>query len=138
MVGYNDIKASPGVYFHVGRTGTYATTGTVIPWQIERLNVGGGMNIATGVFTAPKAGRYFFGFSSHAQVANTIARMQLNGNIILSGFATGIGDNAPMQATLNLAKGDQISVLLERGSFYEDNKGESLFTGYMLEEDLVF
>jgi len=136
VMGYNDIKASPGVYFHVGRTASYATIGTVIPWQFERLDVGGGMNIATGVFTAPKAGRYYFSFSAHAQVADTVARMQLNGIVILSGFATGMGDNAPIQATLNLVRGDQVSVLLERGSFYEDNLGETFFVGYMLEEDV--
>ena len=51
-VGVVDVKSSP-VYFHVQRNSTYSLANTTIPFQIERLNVGGAMNISSGIFTAP-------------------------------------------------------------------------------------
>jgi hypothetical protein len=61
-IGVVDVKSSP-VYFHVQRNASYSLNGTTIPFQIERLNVGGGMNITSGIFTAPKSGIYFFSFT---------------------------------------------------------------------------
>ena len=63
-VGVVDVKSSP-VYFHVQRNSTYTLNGTTIPFEIERLNIGGGMNINSGIFTAPKTGIYFFSTSKN-------------------------------------------------------------------------
>ena len=60
-IGLVDVKSSP-VYFHVQRNETYNFNGTTIPVQIEKLNVGGGMNITSGILTAPKSGILFFLF----------------------------------------------------------------------------
>ena len=56
------VKTSSGVYFYVGRNSPYPTTKTAIPYEVERLNIGGAMNLASGVFTAPVSGRYQFNF----------------------------------------------------------------------------
>ena len=48
-MGVVDVKSWP-VYFHVQKNQTYTLVGTTIPFQIERLNVGGGMNISSGIF----------------------------------------------------------------------------------------
>ena len=50
-----------GIYFYVQRHGNLpiAENG-VIRFNKERLNIGGAMNISTGVFTAPKTDMYHF------------------------------------------------------------------------------
>ena len=62
LIGYNDVKTSAGVYFSVKRKTTYIIKNTVLPYDDADVNVGGAMNIATGVFTAPTSGRYHFSF----------------------------------------------------------------------------
>ncbi len=61
---------------------------TIIPFQVEILNVGGGMNTATGVFTAPVDGIYYFVFSgikvSSADVS--WAQFQKNGVAVGSSY----------------------------------------------------
>jgi hypothetical protein len=53
-IGYLDVKtAAGGVSFYVQRNTTYLSTGTVIPYQVERLNNGGAMNLTTGVYSLP-------------------------------------------------------------------------------------
>jgi len=52
---------SSGIYFYVQRHGSLpiATNGA-IRFNKERLNMGGAMDISTGVFTVPKTGIYHF------------------------------------------------------------------------------
>ena len=48
-IGYLDVKTSNGVYFSVQRTTSFsATNEAMIPYQLERLNIGRAMNLATG------------------------------------------------------------------------------------------
>jgi hypothetical protein len=50
------------VAFDVYRVSYYQTAGTTIPYEAALYASGGGMSIATGIFTAPVPGAYFFSF----------------------------------------------------------------------------
>ena len=56
-----DVKSFP-VHFYVERNSPFSSSGNTIPFQVERLNMGGAMNLNSGVFIAPKAGIYEFSF----------------------------------------------------------------------------
>ena len=138
-IGYNDIKMAPGVSFYVQRNSTYSSYQTVIPYQIDRLNVGGAMNAATGVFTAPANGRYHFSFKalSDSSGAYNWVFLRVNGVKIANSFARLDGYNMPLVATLQLIKGDTVDVYLYQGSIYDSTDHFTQFSGFLLEEDLV-
>jgi len=135
-----DVKtAAGGVSFYVQRNTTYSSTWTVIPYEVERLNIGGAMNLATGVFTAPVNGRYYFSFKALAWtsgVANAV-RLRVNGAFIGRSWAPTMENNLPMLATLNLNKGDTVDVYLFGGSTYDSSSHYTQFSGFLLEEDLA-
>ena len=116
----------------------YATAGTVIPYEIERSNIGGAMNLATGVFTAPVNGRYFFSFTALSWATNThYLFFRVNGVIIGTSFAPVEMYNMPISATLDLKIGDKVDMWLSSGTL-DDNYGHyTHFSGILLEEDLT-
>ena len=135
-IGYLDVKRSSGVSFYVQRNSTYASAGTVIPYQVTRLNVGGHMNVATGVFIAPVNGRYHFSFTARS-LSSTYVFLRVNGALIASSFALSVNYNLPLVATLQLTKGDTVDVYLYGGSIYDNSAHYTQFSGFLLEEDLV-
>ena len=67
-LGYVDVKSSEsGIYFYVQisnpATAPVPLANGVLRYDHQVSNIGGGMNLKTGVFTAPKAGLYTFSFS---------------------------------------------------------------------------
>lgn len=143
VIGINGIKTSP-VYFYVQRTAGQSANG-VIPFQQSRLNIGGAMNLATGVFTAPRRGTYFFTFTAlhndDSKASKVFAvYLQLNGanigvarNYIEPGSLEDIP--ASLQATLQLNVNDRIT--LYKSSGYLDESGQTThFTGMLLDEEL--
>ena len=137
-VGVVDVKSSP-VYFYVQRRSTYLRTGSTIPFEIVRLNVGGGMNINSGIFTAPKSGIYLFSFTAlKDRPANTL-RVDLyhNLNVITRAEGTGVKGlfTATVSSTLSLKFGDRISLQLVSGRFL--NGGYADFNGILLQEELL-
>ena len=119
-----------------------------MPFEKEYLNLGGGMNLASGVFTAPKAGTYAFFFkgdgyekgSGYAGLGD--ASLQRNGANIAFGHSGIIGatdgySTLSVHATLKLNKGDKITVNHNGGTIYSDSSFDIHYTGFLLDEDLV-
>ena len=140
VIGYNDVKTSSGgVSFYVQRNTGYNSTRTVIPYQVTRLNIGGAMNAATGIFTAPVDGRFYFSFTAlswTSGVANYVY-LRVNGVNIGLSWAPTNNYNMPMSATLQLKRGDRVDAWLHDGSIHDSGPYQfTHFTGFLLEEDL--
>ncbi len=145
-------STSSGIYFYVQRFGNKllpAAKDGVIRFNKERLNIGGAMNISTGVFTVPKAGIYHFsasvakeGYSIDA-IHSLKIYFRVNGNKIgmsgIGGTVAGAPVNIP--PTLKLKKGDRVDLWKENNNgILEYRTGELAhhFTGWLLaEEDLL-
>ena len=120
----------------------YTDKPEVIRFNIERLNIGGALNMTTGVFTAPRPGIYQFSFS-FLKDAYTMSYIQVhlrlnNKNIIGKAFS-GNGfypSLASFQSVLHLKKGDRIELFKKEGTldFHDDFMHH--FSGLLLEEDL--
>jgi hypothetical protein len=100
------------------------------------------MNPSTGIFTAPSPGKYFFGFSGIANSiqGTTAARvdLQLNGVRIAQAYSSTTHDTFAHQSTLELNKGDQITLFLAVGAIHDSGAYYSNFVGWLVEEDDVF
>ena len=137
-IGYVSIKTSEGVYFYVGRYTNYGSTNSVINYQREVFNIGGAMNLTSGVFTAPVSGWYQFNFVAKAYADRTYVHLSLNGVFISTGQGWGQYDNVAMTATVYLRKNDRVDTWLYRGEIEDvSNTYYTQFTGILLEEDLV-
>jgi len=141
LIGYNDVKTSAGVYFSVKRKTTYIIKNTVLPYDDADVNVGGAMNIATGVFTAPTSGRYYFSFHGlNCDAKNVWVRLRLNGNGTSIAAAISKYDSLSTSTYLNLKIGDQVDTYLADGQICdatEFNQRYTVFSGMLLEQDLV-
>ena len=135
---------SSGIYFYVQRYGILpAAPNGVIRFNKERLNVGGAMNISTGVFIVPKAGIYHFsvtiakeGYSFDA----ILIYFRVNGNKVgvASVGAAVTGAPATLQPTLKLKKGDRVDLWKDNSlGTLEYRTGELIhhFSGWLLVEE---
>ena len=138
-IGYLDVKTSSGVSFYVQRQTDYSSIGSVITYEVEKLNVGGAMNLATGVFTAPVNGRYHFSFTARAYSPDAYNNvyLRLNGVNIGLSFAPSYNYNLPLVGTFQLKRGDTVDVYLYQGSIGDSVQHHTQFSGFLLEEDLV-
>ena len=145
-----DVKSSP-VYFYVMMGfDSFNITNTPIPFDQEKLNVGGAMNLNTGKFTAPRDGTYSFSFTGLVHLPATSTKsnvnvwMYLNGNFVGSGWADEVGtigqyETFSFQSTFNLQTGDEIWLQIDQMSTgtYLFGYQYTHFSGYLLEEKLA-
>jgi hypothetical protein len=151
-IGFADIKSAP-VHFYVQRNSPFNAMFTPIPFDLALVNEGNAMDLASGKFTAPRPGIYFFSFAGTARLESSsssvdfYSRLYLNGNVI--GSSNVYEYNGPvhqyspltLQSTLNLKKGDGVWVTIDyTGSstyLYDDMYYHyTHFTGFMLEEEI--
>jgi len=143
-LGHLNVKSfSDGIYFTAGRYGSLPTAENgVIRYNKELLNIGGAMDLSTGIFTVPKAGIYYLSFSINKEgftFDNIYIYLRLNGNKI--GFSSvGVGfftAPATIQSTLKLKKGDRIDLWkTSSGTLgYQSTEPCHFFTGFLLKED---
>jgi len=114
----------------------------VVRFNIERLNIGKALNMATGVFKAPKPGIYQFAFSllkdaytmSYIQV-----HLRLNNKTVIGKAFSGNGFYSSMvsfQSVIRLKKGDRIDLFKKEGTIDYHEEYLHHFSGLLLEEDL--
>ncbi|XP_046646354.1 uncharacterized protein LOC124336548 [Daphnia pulicaria] len=150
-IGFADVKSAP-VHFYVQRNDSFSTIGSAIPFNLALVNEGNAMDLASGIFTAPRPGIYFFSFAGRGRLLSSSyswfdSNFYLNGNLIgRSGISEG---NTPidqynpltLQSTLKLKKGDQLWVTIDYlGSssyLFDDSSHFTHFTGFMLEEEIA-
>lgn len=153
-IGFVDVKSVPN-YFYVQLYGDWTTPNTPIPFRKELLNVGGGMNGTSGIFTAPVNGKYFFSLSGIVQMVGSPTSpsepnprtREFDVDIFKNGIAIGSSltdeanvstqfENYSLQSTLDLLNGDQIWLEIRNsssiGAVYMYNGCH--FTGFMLEQ----
>jgi hypothetical protein len=106
------------------------------------------MDLSTGKFTALVPGTYFFSFTGHAQFPTSSSLLSLGVGLYLNGNFIGWGyveeyNTLTLQSTLNLQKGDeiwlQITLISDSVSLLDDGRNcWTHFTGYILEEEMIF
>jgi len=148
--GFVDIKSSP-VHFFVVRTSDWNTPNTIMPFEAEYLNLGGGMNSARGVFTAPKAGIYAFSFKGMGYCSSKSffagygsVVLQRNGANVARGYSefgcavtSSTHSTISVHGTLKLDVGDTVSIYHITGTIFSNVNIHTQFTGSLLEENLV-
>ena len=143
LVGDVDVKTK-SVHFYVQRNTTFSTGSAVIPWEVEILNEGAAMDLASGSFTAPVPGIYHFNFSGlkddSALYLN--AHLQVNGATIAaagtnSDSQLGTFNSYSLSASLRLKIGDRVSMFNSgNGALFYMNTRKTHFTGWLVEQDL--
>ena len=113
------------------------------------------MNLTSGIFTAPRAGTYFFSFIGMASFPySSSTALYLEVDLYLNGYSIGSGrveepntanlqwSPLVVQSTLNMKASDRVWVqIVERFpmdvSLFDDKNHYTHFTGWMLEEDFA-
>ncbi len=132
---------STSVHFYVQRQSDFEEN-TIIPFEVERLNVGRALELSTGIFTAPVSGIYHFGFSclKHSKFPYTDILLQLNGvNVGIATSNTEAGrafSTISLHASLKLKKGDRVNLYKENGALRDSGSHYTHFLGWLMEEDL--
>lgn len=140
IIGVVDVK-SMAVYFNAQMTKSYSTLDTGVPFDVINPNEGNALS-ASGEFTAPTPGKYYFAYSGIGDDSDTVVRVALEIRTA-GGDWTAIGEafgQAPLNtftlhSTLDLLKGDQVRLLLKEGVIFEEGASYTNFVGWLIEEN---
>ena len=126
--------AECGIYFNVEKNSSYSSNQKVILYDVEWLNIGGAMNLTTGVFTAPVNGIYQFTvFIS----SSTQTFLRVNKEKFATSYSSIHEHNIPIVAIIKLEKNDQVDTWLDSGAaILDDAHHHTQFSGILLHEDV--
>ena len=139
--GSTNVKWTP-VYFYVQRNREFSRENSIITFNEERLNLGGAMNINTGVFTAQRSGTYFFSFAYMKDNQSKSILIFIRKNRENVGAAhverlTNTMFQSSLFVTLKLKLGDTVDLFqIRNGNMFDDASHYTHFTGWLMEEDL--
>ncbi|XP_020504478.2 caprin-2 [Labrus bergylta] len=113
------------------------TTDTTLIYKTVITNIGNAYNAATGIFTAPVAGVYYFTIFFHAGWKHkTSLHLYKNSEVKLStsdeDTVTNRTDNGGNAGYLHLQQGDQVYVRLFKNSHVWGNGGYTTFSGSLV------
>jgi len=110
---------------------------------LVRLNEGGAMNLASGIFTVPVTGLYHFEFSGNKE-SSTIGLhidLQVKGENVgrsATHYSTsGSYGSVSLTAFLRLKANDRVNLYNAYGTLFDDVKHHTHFIGWLVEEDLM-
>lgn len=120
-------------FFSFRRGSSFTAIGTPITYDVIDANVGGTVNASSGVFTAPRAGYYYFSFQGVKDPSGNalLVAMYKNGARVTTSYGIAV-PYAPLsiQSAQILKVGETVSFqLIGTGSLYDD--GSAYFTRFI-------
>lgn len=140
-IGNVEVKTK-SVYFHVFRNTSFSSDQTTVPFEIERINVGGAMDLKTGIFTAPLPGTYrfqFYGLKNESNVCLGVY-LQVNGVNVHYSFSSKISLFVPISLSsfVQLKVGDKVNVRIGIcGELFDNHLHFTHFSGWLVEENFI-
>lgn len=119
-----------------GQVGPFAS-GTTLIYKKVLSNFGQAYNSATGIFTAPVKGMYYFRFTAfdYHNSVNSAVGLFRNGNLMLLNeiYIKNGRQYFSNALTLQLEKGDTVSLrLIAQSQLHDDSYNQNTFTGFLL------
>lgn len=109
------------------------------------LNVGGGYNPATGIFTVPHSGVYSLALTVFSDAGSpgsklaACAGLQVNGQVLAGSRDQNLNDQEDSSTTvvaIHLKTGDQVTVYLPTGCFLcDDSNHYNTFSAFLLYDE---
>lgn len=127
------------IYFDAYKKTGFSSVNSVIPYDDIAVNLGNGLDVKSGIFTAPVDGDYLLMFTALKNVESTYLRFLMKKNATTTVAATyaysenKVATPMKMSSIQSLKKGETISVVLSTGSSSDfDNEFHTQFIGIKL------